>query len=160
MQNKMIVEIISTYFILLFVYTALSKYVDHATFVQSLTISPFHWIRAIALPVSFLLPAFELFIALLLLDTRFKIGRFELSRRTGFYISFGLMLFFTVYVAYILYSPTIKHVPCNCGGLIQLLSWRQHVYFNSASSLFALLGILLDRNLSDVTSHSTATSLS
>jgi hypothetical protein len=144
MKRNITVEIISTFFILLFLYTAISKYMDHATFVQSLSISPFLWIRRIAIPVSFLLPAFELFVAFcLLLDTPLKIGPLKISKKTGLWMSLGLMLFFTVYVSYILYSPTVKHVPCNCGGLIQLLSWRQHVYFNSVSSLLALIALLI-----------------
>ncbi|MGK6353500.1 MauE/DoxX family redox-associated membrane protein [Parapedobacter sp. DT-150] len=47
----------------------------------------------------------------------------------GLWLSFGLMLAFTGYVAVALAGAWEK-LPCGCGSVISGLTWRQHFWFN------------------------------
>nr|WP_276834881.1 MauE/DoxX family redox-associated membrane protein [Chryseobacterium cucumeris] len=42
--------------------------------------------------------------------------------------SFVLMLIFTGYIALLLSKS--KNLPCSCGGILEKMSWNQHLYFN------------------------------
>lgn len=57
----------------------------------------------------------------------------------GFFLLSSL---FTVYIFLMLiYSP---HLPCSCGGIVEFLSWEQHLYLNiflTISSFLAFLNI-------------------
>ncbi|HEY0612053.1 MAG TPA: MauE/DoxX family redox-associated membrane protein [Chitinophaga sp.] len=133
MSRKLIAEIIGGLFILLFLYTALSKLSEIALFRLVLRSSPL--ISDYANLVSILLPASEILVSLLLFipDTR----------RRGLYAAFLLMLIFTLYLAYMLCFT--KQLPCSCGGVISQLSWKQHLVFNIAFTLLAIAGIRLSR---------------
>jgi len=43
-------------------------------------------------------------------------------------------------------------LPCSCGGVIQKMTWGQHVIFNLFFTLLALVGIWLARKRKDETS--------
>ncbi|WP_298731771.1 MauE/DoxX family redox-associated membrane protein [uncultured Chitinophaga sp.] len=133
MYRKLIVEIIGGLFILLFLYTALSKLSEIALFRLVLRSSPL--ISGYANLVSVLIPVSQILVSLLL----FIPG----TRRKGLYAAFMLMLIFTSYLAYMLCftSP----LPCSCGGVISRFTWKQHLVFNIAFTLLALGGILLSR---------------
>ena len=61
------------------------------------------------------------------------------TRLTGLYLSFFLMIAFTVYIFLILnYSD---FVPCSCGGIIEKLGWTEHMIFNICFALCALAAI-------------------
>ena len=47
---------------------------------------------------------------------------------------------FTVYIILILYFSDF--VPCSCGGVLENLSWKEHVVFNVLFIMFALFSIL------------------
>ena len=133
MSRKLIAEIIGGLFILLFLYTALSKLSEIAVFRLVLRSSPL--ISGYANSISLLIPASEILISVLL----FIPG----SRRLGLYASFVLMLVFTLYLAYMItFTPEL---PCSCGGVISKMSWKQHLLFNIAFTLLALAGIWLNR---------------
>jgi len=53
-------------------------------------------------------------------------------RRTGLLATSVLLLFFTVYVAYIKISG-YEATTCPCGGLFSSLNWNQHFLVNSAN---------------------------
>ena len=100
------VEIISSLFILLFVYTALSKFRELASFKAVLKRSPL--IGDMNIAVAWAIPLAELMIALMLLMPR--------TRKLGLYGSFVLMTLFTIYLGYMLaFTPDL---PCSCGGVI------------------------------------------
>jgi hypothetical protein len=133
MSRKLVAEIIGGLFILLFLYTALSKLSEIALFRLVLRSSPL--ISDYANLVSILIPVSEILVSLLL----FIPG----TRRRGLYAAFLLMLIFTLYLAYML--SFTRQLPCSCGGVISRLSWKQHLVFNIAFTLLAIAGIRLSR---------------
>jgi len=109
---------VASLFILLFTYTALSKFLDFANFQNTLGKSPligrYHTMIAWVLPVAELLTSLLLFIP----------G----TKLAGLYISLLLMSGFTLYIAYMLaFAP---HLPCSCGGVIRWMNWKQHLVLN------------------------------
>ncbi|SDG27180.1 Methylamine utilisation protein MauE [Chitinophaga filiformis] len=124
-------ETIRLSFILLFVYTAASKFIDYENFRavigQSPLITRFAPVLAVVVPIA------EIVIALLLVMPRY--------RRAGLYASFAIMTLFTVYIVVLL--TLSEKIPCSCGGVISQMSWTQHLYFNIVFMLLALLGMWL-----------------
>lgn len=118
MKPGLLVEIISAFLILLFVYTALSKLLGLDQFRDVLWQAPM--IGRGAGIVARAVPLTELLIALLLF--------FPFSRTCGLYASFGLLIVFTAYLIYMIISMT--DLPCQCGGVVSSLNWTQHVFFN------------------------------
>lgn len=131
MLRKSVLEIISLLFILLFVYTAVSKFLDHENFRavigQSPLLTRFAPVLAIAVPLA------EIAIAILLAVPRY--------RRAGLYASFAMMMLFTTYI--IVLVTLSDKIPCSCGGVISRMTWQQHLYFNIFFVLLALLGMWL-----------------
>ncbi len=126
-----LVYTISYLYILLFVYTAISKLLDFENFRVQLGQSPL--LSAYAGLIAPAVIIVELLIILLL--------SFKVTRLKGMYSSLYLMIAFTVYIYLILnYSD---FVPCSCGGIIEQLSWREHLVFNLAFALLAQLAIVL-----------------
>ena len=126
-------EIIASIFILLFIYTAISKFSDPTSFRMALhklpVIGTYAWLVAWAVPVT------ELIIALLLF--------IPATRIYGLYSSFFIMIIFAIYTgAMIAFAPTL---PCSCGGVLKRLGWREHLIFNIDFVLLAITGILLSR---------------
>ena len=50
------------------------------------------------------------------------------------------MTMFTVYIILILNFSDF--VPCSCGGVLENLSWKEHVVFNVLFIMFVLFSIL------------------
>lgn len=133
MKRSLVCELIVGLLILLFVYTATSKFLEFSSFRYVLSGSPL--IGSMAPVVAWAIPALEYAICLLLF--------FPLTRYWGLLASFVLMLLFTGYIGYMLaFSPQL---PCSCGGVIRQLSWKQHLVFNIFFTLLALVGIWLYR---------------
>lgn len=112
------ITVISLLFIVLFVYAALSKLLHFETFTLQLAQSPL--LSAYAGVIAFLVPGLEIGIAILLV--------FERWRTLALYASFTLMVMFTAYIFFILNFSDF--VPCSCGGVLEKLSWTQHLIFN------------------------------
>lgn len=125
MKTRLFVGIVTYALVILFVYTAFSKLFLYDVYVYDLGRSPM--IGSMAVPLSILLPAAELLIAVLLLVPR--------TRLYGLYGSTLLMFLFTGYVATMLLTE--DSLPCTCGGLIRQLTWRQHLLFNIFFTLAA-----------------------
>lgn len=129
--SRVFVETVAALFILLFVYTAISKLQELTVFRLALQRSPLleQWAGAL----SILVPFVELLIAILLFIPK--------SRPAGLYASLVIMVLFTNYLCYmILFTP---HLPCSCGGVIRELSWKQHVIFNTALIVLDICAIIL-----------------
>lgn len=132
-----IASIIAAVFIFLFVYTALSKFLDFTKFTAVLASSPLIGSRKLWLAWS--LPVTELFTAGLLF--------FPKTRRAGLYLSFFLMCLFTMYIAWmLLFAP---HLPCSCGGIISKLTWKQHLLLNIFFMITTAVGIRMYRSRSN-----------
>jgi len=145
MTRKIAVDIVVFSYILLFVYAALTKLLDYQKFVVQLGQSPILTDYAQVLAV--VVPFIELGISLMLI--------FAKTRLKGLYAAFGLMVMFTTYI--VLASRFSDYVPCSCGGVLEGMTWTQHLIFNTVFVLLALIGILLQPNIRSVDS---STSLS
>lgn len=127
------VEIICFLYIVLFVYAAVSKLLDFENFQVQLGQSPL--ISSFAGFLSYFVPLLELVLALSLVFLR--------SRLIGLYFSFFLMGLFSAYIfIMVTFSP---FVPCSCGGVLENLTWRQHLYFNLLFVVFGGIGLYLLR---------------
>lgn len=138
MQRHTIIQVITAIFILLFVYTALSKLQSLERFQgvlgKSEMLAPFASSIAIGLPVV------ELLVAALLFIPR--------SRLIGLYATGFLMAMFTGYILYMMvFSPAL---PCTCGGVLRQLTWEQHLAFNVGLLILSGIGLsqeIINRNL-------------
>lgn len=126
-----LLEIIAHLFIVLYLYTGISKFMEFDLFQEQLIESPV--LRPVALLVSWSIPIVEFCIALMLFVPR--------TRLYGLYSSFIIMVVFTVYVSIILIID--KELPCSCGGIVEALSWKGHLVFNLIFTVLALVGIRL-----------------
>lgn len=131
MFYKLSVEVIVALLIVLWIYTGLNKMLDYQEFRTQLGRSPF--IEHMAGFISLTLPAGEILIAALLV--------FKRTRLIGLYASFFMMAMFTGYV-YIMLHYSFD-LPCSCGGVLAKLSWPDHLLFNAAFTVLALIGIIL-----------------
>ncbi len=127
--KSLFVEIISSLFILLFVYTGISKLIQR----QSLKVI-FEQTPIIGTEANFLswsLPIMELIIALFLF--------FPSLRKLGLVGTILLMTIFTIYIGYmILFS---QNLPCSCGGVLVQMTWNQHLTFNIFLTALAAIGL-------------------
>lgn len=131
MKQDTAIQIICTLLILLFVYAGVSKLLGYAEFRMQLGRAPF--IASYAGIIAWLVPTIELVIVAMLTIMR--------TRKMGLYASLILMIIFTGYIAGMLLSGT--HLPCSCGGVINGLSWGQHLMFNIFFILLSITGIAL-----------------
>lgn len=130
------IEAITAVLLLLWIYTGLNKLIHFDKFSFEIGRSPFlqhiaHWVVA-------MVPVSELVIAALLI--------FKRSRLTGLYASLFLMTLFTGYVYIMLHYA--YDLPCSCGGIIELLTWEQHLTVNLMLTLLTSIAIILqDRQI-------------
>ena len=141
MKKSLILELIVGLFILLFVYTGTSKFLDFANFSHVLGRSPL--IGGMAPIVAWGLPLTEFAIATLLFFPR--------TRKLGLWASFAIMLVFTGYLTYMIYFTPDR--PCNCGGVLKQMTWKQHLVFNIFFTLLALAGLWLSRKRPTAAKH-------
>ncbi|HEY4337344.1 MAG TPA: MauE/DoxX family redox-associated membrane protein [Puia sp.] len=130
MKRSFLADSIAYLFIFLFLYTGVLKLMDIQTFRQQLSTSPLtsslSGIIVWALPIGEILLAIALFIP----KTRLK----------ALYATAALMTFFTGYVIIVLFI--LDQATCSCGGIIENLSPKQHVFFNSACVILSAIAIL------------------
>lgn len=126
-----IIYTIALLHILLFTYAAVSKILDFRNFQVQLGQSPL--LSAFAVPVSIAVPVVEFILVLLLLFTRYRL--------IGLYGSFTLMAMFTAYIFIILNFSSF--IPCSCGGILEKMSWDEHLLFNIAFVVIAAVAVLL-----------------
>lgn len=130
-KRTTIIETITILNIILFLYTGIAKIMDYSVFKEQLAVSPI--LSWAAQPVALLLPWIEFAIVLMLVIPRWRLK--------GLYASLALMALFTAYII-VLFSISTE-MPCSCGGIIDLLSWQQHIVFNAAFIGLNLWSIIL-----------------
>ena len=133
MKRKPIIEIISILFMILFLYTGISKLMDYQMFKAQLKESPV--MAPFSAVIAWGVPFIEILIVILLLLPAFRLK--------GLYASLFLMIAFTIYV--IVLVSFSDQLPCSCGGAIEQLSWQQHIIFNSVFTGLAAWAIWLHR---------------
>ncbi|WP_207515012.1 MauE/DoxX family redox-associated membrane protein [Longitalea luteola] len=118
MRRSTIIETVTVLYIILFLYTAISKIIDYPIFKEQLELSPI--LSFSAKPVAVLVPVAELIAVIGLMIPRWRLK--------GHFLSILLMVGFTLYITVLMMIS--EHLPCSCGGIIGLLSWKQHVILN------------------------------
>jgi len=129
MLKKSLLELPAVLLTILFTYASISKLLQYNTFRFQLDQSPFT--SAYAGFIAWSVPGIELITTVLLL--------FPATRLKGYYLSYGLMFLFTVYIYAILHFSYF--VPCSCGGILSRMNWEQHLVFNIIFTIIALAGI-------------------
>lgn len=112
--------------ILLFTYTAVSKWLSYDALLYQLQQSPF--IPGGYRFLSFSLPGIELIISVGL--------AIPFTARYALSACVVLLSVFTIYILCMLLFAA--EVPCSCGGFISLLSWPQHIGFNIIATFLCL----------------------
>lgn len=139
MVRKIIVEGIALLFIGLFVYVAVSKILDYETFAGEVGSSPllksFGFEKAWGIWIAWIIPGVQIFIAGLLLFG---------YRIAGLFYTIVFIGLLTLYILYVLLIAA--YVPCSCSGVLNSMTWTQHLYFNLVCLAVALLGIKFSVN--------------
>jgi putative oxidoreductase len=131
MKRRIIIEVICSMLIFLFVYAASNKLLDYNLFKAQL-----HFFPLLSFAINFMpwiLPLTELIVAALLF--------IPVTRLYGFFGSALLLTIFTVYLTVMV--ATQNNLPCSCGGVLQSMSWKQHIVFNIGFILLSATGIVL-----------------
>lgn len=132
MSKNTVVDGISFLVIVLFAYAAFSKIADFENFKVQLGKSPI--LSPISLYVAWTVPAIELLIAMFLVSKR--------SQLSALYVSFSLMTMFSAYIVAILKFS--DYIPCSCGGILEKMTWTQHLIFNLAFVILITIAILIN----------------
>lgn len=114
--------------IVLWVYAAISKLIDFDQNRNAMLQQVFPVF--IAEILAWAVPLTELAAASLLVAST--------TRVAGLYISFSLLLLFSIYILTVVIGY-FGRVPCSCGGILEEMSWGQHLAFNI---LFIFLNFL------------------
>ena len=129
--SRKVLLLIRAFFIFLFTYTAVSKFIYLMEFEAQLVrfplLAPYNHF------ISITIPAFELTIACLWL--------FRATTYLAIYSSLVLLSLYTVYILYVLEFS--NSIPCSCGGIISSLSWNGHLLMNIYFILLFTLGLYL-----------------
>lgn len=130
--KKIIPFAVSNFFVILFCYAAISKVLDFDNLQVQISASPLLNVSSQFLPSTIIIV--ELLIAGLLC--------YRKTRTAGLIGSFILMLIFTGYIALII--RTSKNLPCSCGGILEKMSWQQHLYFNIGCVVLTIIALGLN----------------
>lgn len=123
--NNKIAKNISIIIGLIFLYASINKFFELNIFYAQLSKSPlvpFGYNKVIG-NITLILEVITCFLA------------FKNITRLSLLFSFGLMLFFTLYIGYLLFYS--YYIPCSCGGILGNLSWESHLIFNLTLTIFA-----------------------
>ena len=130
--KKIIPFAVSIFFVILFCYAVISKVLDFENFQVQISESPLLNGSLQFLPYTIIIV--EVLIAGLLC--------YRKTRNIGLIGSFVLMLIFTGYIAFIL--STSDNLPCSCGGILEKMSWHQHLYFNIGCVILSVIALGLN----------------
>jgi hypothetical protein len=130
MKKTVVADIVCFLFILLFVYAAISKLIEFDKFRVQLGKSPL--LTAFPEVVAWSIPAIEIMVSVFLL--------YRKTQLTALYTAFTLMVTFSAYIICI--TKYSYYVPCSCGGILQNMSWSQHLWFNLFFVAIGTTGIL------------------
>ncbi len=132
MKKELLTDIIVTLIIMMFLYASFSKYFDFASFRRAMHNQPFpYWLNTLLIII---IPPVEIIISFLLFR--------EKTRKKGLWATVILMSLFTFYIGAILLN-FFPSAPCSCGGIIRLLSWQQHLFFNLFFITIAGIGLFI-----------------
>ncbi|WP_461789462.1 MauE/DoxX family redox-associated membrane protein [Pedobacter sp.] len=130
--RKIIIEILVMAMTVLFLYAGITKLMNIHFFELQLKLSP--WISNFNRILAWALPSFEIAIAVMLLIG----GKF---RTLALYCFGSSLLVFSIYISVVLISG--RKAPCSCGGLIQKLSWTEHISLNLSFVVISIITLQL-----------------
>ena len=131
-----IYPVIEFLLILLWIYAALSKLISFDEFKGQMYNQTFS--RGISELLTYFLPPLELTAAVLLIPNRTKMA--------GLVLSLVLMSSFTVYISLVMLNFWAR-VPCSCGGILQKMGWKPHLWFNLF--FLALIAIAINSKIKE-----------
>ena len=134
---KIIRIIILFIFILLLSYTAISKLLKYDAYILEIQQSPL--LKSLPGSIIWVLPGFELFVALMLATRHWRLK--------GLYLFSIMMILFTTYLITI--SQFTYYIPCSCGGFLDSLPHAEHIILNICIVLMAILEIYLEKTHRD-----------
>ncbi|WP_256009123.1 MauE/DoxX family redox-associated membrane protein [Desertivirga xinjiangensis] len=132
LHKKNSLSLIIFLLVLLWTYAAMAKLLDFESSKNQMLSQVFP--KNISIALAWLVPLTELITAALLCFTR--------TVKAGLIISLGLISAFSIYILLII-TGLFGQVPCSCGGIIEKLSWGQHLVFNLFFTGISIAGILL-----------------
>jgi hypothetical protein len=135
MKKTTIIEGITVLFIILFLYTAISKLLEYSIFKEQIATSPL--LAPFSKIIAMVLPWIEFIVVFMLIMPRWRLK--------GLYASFILMILFTLYIIGIMLFN--KELPCSCGGILAEMSWTQHIIFNLIFIALSAIAIILEKNI-------------
>jgi hypothetical protein len=128
----------SSLLFLLFLYSATAKLYNPLGFEHELAKQPIPiWLQTV---LHYGLPRVEILLAIGLVLGQFY-PKFE---KISFLSSLVLMAIFTIYTILAL-TGAFGHVPCACGGIIELMNWKQHLVFNLFFLGISIAGYILSK---------------
>lgn len=120
--------------IFLFLSSAYGKVVEHDKFIRGL--SKVSFIGPLATLIALLVPLLEIAITILLIIPG--------TSKVGLNAFAGLMTVFTLYIG--LMMMWADHLPCHCNLFIENFSWGQHLLFNLACIVLAIIALRLSHS--------------
>lgn len=124
-----VVQVVASVLVLVFSYTALSKFMAIGVFEEQMLNQPLP--RGLKRVLVWVLPTVELIISGMLVMKR--------TRYFGLLAGTLLMGVFTVYVGAVTFH-FFDRVPCSCGGVLSGMGWTAHLIFNGVLLLVAVVG--------------------
>jgi putative oxidoreductase len=128
MKRAILTNVCVALLIVLFSYTAISKFLDHYRFVFQMRLSPLFLVKDLASFWGVFIPLLEIGIVVGLL--------FEITKKMALITSLSLLFIFELYIVAMLLTGL--KLPCSCGGVIAFMSWRMHILFNA---IFIIINI-------------------
>ncbi len=124
-------DFISGLLLLVFLYTAWSKLREYEQF--RYTLSQSYLLKPVAGVIAWLLPVVELIVVVLLFV--------PMWRRWGLKFSTMLLSVLTLYLTFMMiFAPKL---PCACGGVLEDMTWKEHIYFNLGLIILSIIGAVL-----------------
>jgi len=114
-------------------YAAISKLADYQLSKQQMLNQVFP--EPVALQLTWLIPAVEIFISLALIN--------KLTTIYGLYAALILLVAFSIYISLTM-TGLFGRVPCSCGGILMHMSYSIHLLFNLIFIILAVVGIRPD----------------
>ncbi|MDX3916956.1 MAG: MauE/DoxX family redox-associated membrane protein [Pseudosphingobacterium sp.] len=126
----LIIHIVALLYLFLFAYTAHAKLTDHENFFKSLDRFPFIP-GFVAIVLAWMIPIIEAVIGIFLIIPQ--------TRPKALKAGLALMVVFTVYLSAVVLSGL--PLSCSCGGVISAMSWKEHILFNAAFIILAVIAL-------------------
>lgn len=134
MKKRTTVAATSAVLILLWTYAAASKFIDYDQSRREMLNQIFP--RSVSEVLAWAVPSIELVVATLLLLPK--------TLKTGLYASVILLVIFTGYIGLIMVN-TFGRIPCSCGGILEEMTWGQHLAFNLVLLLLTSTALALSK---------------